>query len=177
MKSRYLFCSDRLGFRNWLAEDLKELSEMNADREVMAFFPGIQSRQDSADFIERMQALYQRTGFCYFAVEVLKTQEFIGFTGLSEQTFEAEFTPCVDIGWRLKRSAWNSGYATEGAKACLKFAFEKTDLKQIYAIAPAVNTKSEAVMKKIGMHKTGTFLHPKLRSDKWLQECVLYSIK
>jgi RimJ/RimL family protein N-acetyltransferase len=115
----YLFTSERLGFRNWIASDIDRMSEINSDKKVMEFFPCVQSNEQTKLFVKRMQKHFDRTDFCYFAVDVLKSAELIGFIGLAEQTFEADFTPCVDIGWRLHTSAWNKGYATEGAKACL----------------------------------------------------------
>ncbi len=123
-----------------------------------------------------MQSQYTERGFCYFAVEKLENQELIGFTGLSEQDFEAEFTPCIDIGWRLKEIEWNKGYATEAARACLHFAFHHLKIKKVYSMAPIVNERSERVMKKLGMEKIGTFLHPKLQNNERLRSCILYEI-
>ncbi|GAA0894398.1 GNAT family N-acetyltransferase [Fulvivirga kasyanovii] len=174
---QYLFQSPRLGFRNWKTEDLKELFSLCSDSEVMEFFPKPLSEDETKSFIIRMQNEYEAFGFCYFAVDKLDTQELIGFIGISHKDFQADFTPCIDIGWRLKKSTWNQGYATEGAKACLDYAFDMLHLTHIYAIAPAVNVKSEAVMKKIGMSKVKNFIHPQLTHDERLGECVLYEIK
>lgn len=152
------------------------MSEINADPQVMEFFPGIQSKDETLAFIKKMQKQFAEKGFCYFAVDLLESGEFIGFIGLSEQTFKAAFTPCIDIGWRLKRPAWNNGFATEGAKRCLEYAFHQLHLSKIYAITPAINLKSERVMKKTGMKKAGHFKHPLLKEDKRLENCVLYEI-
>jgi len=89
----YLFTSARLGFRNWHISDTDAMAEINADPEVMAFFPGIKSKAETARFIERMQAQFAEKGFCYFAVDRLDRQQFIGFIGISEQRFAADFTP------------------------------------------------------------------------------------
>jgi RimJ/RimL family protein N-acetyltransferase len=83
-----------------------------------------------------------------FRVDKLENNEFIGFIGLSEKSFEAEFTPCIDIGWRLSSEEWNKGYATEGAKRCLEYANEVLKLEKIVSIAPKINVKSERVMEK-----------------------------
>lgn len=172
--SRYIFRSARLGFRNWEQADLKPMTEINADEEVMEFFPAKPSEKDTLAFITRMQQQFSEKGFCYFAVDTLETEAFIGFIGLSVQTFAADFTPCTDIGWRLKRSEWGKGYATEGALACLEYGFNQLELEHIYGIAPEVNTRSEGVMKKIGMKKLRTFEHPKLLLHKSLKDCMLY---
>lgn len=173
-ESRYLFQSQRLGFRNWLPEDLDPMTVINNNPVVMEFFPSIASKADTAAFMERMQRQFMEKGYCYFAVELLATSDFIGFIGLSNQSFEASFTPCVDIGWRLDRKYWNQGLATEGARRCLKYAFEALALQQVYAVAPKINLNSVAVMRKIGMHYLQTFPHPKLNDCPRLQACVLY---
>lgn len=176
VQKNYIFQSNRLGFRDWLASDIKIMSEINVDPTVMEFFPALQSEKETLEFIERMQSQLKEKGFCYFAVDKLETNEFIGFIGLSEQNFEADFTPCIDIGWRIRVEEWNNGYATEGAKRCLEYAFHDLGIKKINSIAPLINVRSEAVMKKIGMHKVKNFIHPRLHDTPRLQECVLYEI-
>ena len=172
----YTFQSERLGFRPWLETDLKELHIMNQDEEVMRFFPGIPTRENSRQFIQRQQAQLKAKGYCYFAVDLMSSGEFAGWIGISDQDFEADFTPCVDIGWRLKRSLWKQGLATEGAKASLDLAFQTIGLTQILSMAPEVNLPSIAVMKKIGMQQIGTFDHPKLLNNDYLRKCALYQI-
>lgn len=170
----YIFKSDRLGFRNWEDTDIDVLHQINSDKEVMEFFPSCPSLMETHDFVHRMRHQYQEKGFCYFAVDLLENASLIGFIGLSTKDFEADFTPCVDIGWRIKKSEWNKGYATEGAQACLEYAFHTLKLPHIVAIAPAINVKSELVMKKIGMSKVKNFMHPLLANDVRLRDCVLY---
>ena len=172
----YLFTSNRLGFRNWTLQDLPALSEINNDDEVMEFFPSKPSERDTKDFIERMQEQFETKGFCYFAADNLQTKECIGFIGLSEQTYLSEPKSFVDIGWRLHKKYWNLGLATEGALACLDFGFNQLKLKEIYSVASELNKKSEHVMRKIGMQKIRTFLHPKLVGTPHLQSCVFYKI-
>lgn len=172
----YLFTSERLGFRNWKTSDIDKMAEINANKQVMEFFPSTQTAEQTALFIERMQQLLARTGFCYFAVDALEDGKLIGFIGMAEQTFDAAFTPCIDIGWRLHPDVWGKGYATECAKACLEYAFHTLKLKKVYAMAPAINQKSIAVMQKIGMHYVTNFMHPLLLSDERLKDCVLYEI-
>jgi RimJ/RimL family protein N-acetyltransferase len=174
--SSYIFKSDRLGFRNWRISDVKLMAEISADGDVMEYFPGVLSKVQTRAFIDKMKQQFAQKGFCYFAVDTLDTRQFIGFIGLSEKDFEADFTPCVDIGWRLDRKAWGQGFATEGAKRCLEYGFEDLGLEKVYAVAPKINRKSIEVMKKIGMKKVKQFLHPQLKDDARLQECVLYQI-
>ena len=174
MKEPYLFCSERLGFRVWNEADTLPFLALNQDAEVMRFFPKTLNLEEVRAFIIRMQELYAQKGYCYFAVEELQTQHFIGCIGLADQTFEAPFTPCVDIGWRLAKEFWNKGYATEGAKRCLDYAFQVLELKQIVALCPQCNLPSERVMQKIGLQKVGTFQHSKLLDFAHLVDCVWY---
>jgi len=175
--TNYIFTSARLGFRNWKSSDLDVMATMNADKDVMEFFQSTQSREKTNDFIKKMQKQFAENGFCYFAVDLLETNEFIGFIGLSKQEYNAGFeTPFVDIGWRLSKSAWNKGYATEGAKRCLEYAFKTLKLETIYSIATSKNVKSIRVMEKIGMKKYSTFLHPLIADDSKLKECVAYKV-
>lgn len=171
----YLFTSERLGFRNWTDEDLAPMAAINADPEVMRYFPSLQDREQTKAFIKRMQELYADKGFCYFAVELLNSGEFIGFTGFAIPQFEAHFTPCIDMGWRLATAHHGNGYATEAATACLQYGFTKLGLTEVVAICPAVNNASENVMKKAGMRFREHFNHTLLKDNDYLEKCCLYS--
>jgi RimJ/RimL family protein N-acetyltransferase len=173
----YIFKSNRLGFRTWTEKDKSKMGMINSDPKVMEHFPTIPTQKQTDEFIDRMKTQFSKNGFCYFAVDKLENGEFIGFIGIAEQTFESDFTPCIDIGWRLARAEWGKGFATEGAKRCLEFAFNKIGLMNIKSFCPEINIKSEKVMKKIGMKKTNSFKHPLLSEFKELEKCVLYEIE
>lgn len=176
MKSDYIFKSERLGFRNWHQNDLIEFAKINADLKVMEHFPNPLNSKETSDFILRLQKHYDDHGYNYFATEILETGELIGFIGLAFQEYKSDFTPATDIGWRLKRSAWGKGYATEGANRCLEFGFRHLNLEKIISVFTEKNIKSENVMKKIGMHRIGTFKHPKLKDYPEFESCVCYEI-
>lgn len=165
-----------MGFRNWFDTDLPKMTAINSDAEVMKHFPSIQTTQQTQEFIARMQSQFVAKGFCYFAVETIEKNEFIGFIGISQQTYEADFTPCIDIGWRIAKQHWSLGYATEGAKRVLNYAFDDLNISKILSIAPAVNNASIGVMTKIGMQKVKNFEHSLLMNNERLKECVLYEI-
>ncbi len=173
----YLFTSERLGFRNWLDNDFEALHTIISDEQVMRFFPKISSEEETWALMRRMQKSFEQNRFCYFAVERLDNQELLGILGMAEQSFEADFTPCVDIGWRLKASAWGKGYASEGAKKCLEYAFETIGLKEVVAMAPILNTPSIGVMRKVGMTYVKNFKHSKLKDYPNIEECALYRIR
>ncbi len=173
----YLFTSLRLGFRNWENSDRHEFAKLNSDPDVMAHFPELLTEEETIAFLSRLQTHYLEHGYTYFVVDLLENNEFIGFIGIANPTYEADFTPAVDIGWRLKKTAWGNGYAVEGAKRCLQFAFEDCKLDRIIATCPVVNKPSENVMKKLGMEKIGTFNHPKLIAFPILERCFHYEIR
>jgi RimJ/RimL family protein N-acetyltransferase len=170
----YIIISERLGLRNWQDSDLLPFAEMCSDPKVMEHFPKPLSIAETKALVERFKNHFEAHGYCYFAVELLETNEFIGFIGLMNQSWESEFTPCVDIGWRLKHAAWGKGYATEGAKACLEAAYSKFKIKEILAFATDTNLPSAAVMKKIGMTYIGTVQHPLIINDTRFKHCVVY---
>lgn len=174
--SRYLFKTARLGFRKWREDDLPAMAAINADIDVMRYFPGVQGEPATASFIQRMQEQFALRGYTYFAVDLLETTNFTGFIGLSYQDFRSPWTPFTDIGWRLGKKYWGMGLATEGAKKVIEFGFSNTDLDSIFSVAPSVNQPSINVMQKIGMQKVGEFAHPKLVDFPELENCVVYKI-
>jgi RimJ/RimL family protein N-acetyltransferase len=128
LKKKYIFKSERLGFREWMKSDLEELRKMNSDFEVMEHFPKILTKKENEELFDKLELHYKKHNHTYFATEILTNNEFIGFIGLAYQEYRTEFTPAVDIGWRLKKSAWGKGFATEGAKKCLEFGFNQLNL-------------------------------------------------
>jgi [ribosomal protein S5]-alanine N-acetyltransferase len=166
----------RLALRKWKDTDLAPFIKMNADEEVMAFFPALMSELETIQMVDRIKSFFEETGFGLWAVEKKDTGAFIGFVGLSIPRFEADFTPCVEIGWRLARSHWGMGLAAEAAFACLDYGFRKLGLSEIVSFTAAINTRSIGVMHKIGMHFTKNFTHPSLPEDSRLNPHVLYKI-
>jgi len=176
INSDFIFTSKRLGFRNWTDADLATMIKISANPKVMHYFPAVATEQQTIDFIEKMRILFVDKGYCYFAAVELCTEKTIGFIGLQDTTYDAPFTPAVDIGWRLSPEFWNKGYATEGANRVLKFGFEKIGLHSIISTAPLINQPSIHVMERSGMKKLRHFKHPRLKSFPKLEECVCYEI-
>lgn len=175
MKS-YLFTSQRLGFRNWEGDDLLPYSKMCADPEVMKYFPGTLNEDECQAFINNMNAMFEDRGHCYFAVDTLDNSEFIGFIGLKWQTDRALDHPYLDIGWRLKKAAWGKGYGTEGAKECLKWAFDNLGQKSIYATATKENAASIRIMQKLGMQFVKEYSEPIFAKHPIFDKAVIYAI-
>lgn len=167
--------TERLLLRQWTDSDLPLYVAMNADPEVMKYFPRLQTAEESSTFITAQSTKIAELGYGLFAVELKQSADFIGFIGLSIATFDADFTPCTEIGWRLRKEFWNKGYATEGARACLKFGFDNLQLDHIHSFTAVRNLPSERVMQKIGMTKIGEFQHPRVPVESDLRQHVLYS--
>ncbi|MCC7298956.1 MAG: GNAT family N-acetyltransferase [Bacteroidia bacterium] len=164
----------RLILRNWRAEDVAPFAEMNADPEVRKYFPNLMSYEETENFVSKLHDLISENTYGFWAVETKENSEFIGMIGITDINFDAAFTPGIEIGWRLKQSAWNNGYATEGAKASLDFGFNVMQFPKIFSFTSVLNLPSERVMQKIGMQLNGNFVHPKLDADHWLNPMVLY---
>lgn len=168
--------TSRLRLRDWIETDLEPFSQLNADEEVMRYFPSILSNGETLKFYQSILAEFKECGFGLYAVEEKETNEFIGFIGFHRALFEAEFTPCIEIGWRLKKEAWGKGYATEGAAACLHYGFKELGFSDIYSFTADINKPSKNVMRKIGLNFMKTFNHPKLEKESPLHKHVLYHI-
>jgi len=87
---------------------------MNADPKVMEFLPHLLSRTESDLFADRIDSHFRQHGFGLCAAELRKDGSFIGFIGLNMTTFDAPFTPCIEVGWRLASDFWGQGLETEG---------------------------------------------------------------
>lgn len=172
----YLLETPRLGLRDWLNSDIPHFVEMNQDPKVMEFFPKTLSELETKEMVRRLKEHIQEKGYGFWAVELRATKEFIGFVGLETPRFEAEFTPCVEIGWRLAPKYWHKGYAQEAAKECLKFGFKQLNLKKIVAFTSVLNKRSIHVMRQIGMHYVKEFEHPNIEQGNPVRKHVLYSI-
>lgn len=168
--------TERLNLRAWQADDLANMIALSGNEDVMRYFPNALSPEASKELLNNLILHQEQYGYTYFAAEVKGTKEFVGFIGIKNQTYESHFTPCVDVGWRLLPKAWGKGYATEGAKACLTYAFETLKLAEIYAVCPAVNKASEKVMQRIGMKPKGEFQHVNLAANSPLNPCALYHV-
>lgn len=142
----------------------------------MEFFPDLPDEERIHAALKKFKAYQAESGFTFWAVDLLKTDEFIGFIGLAP-VVDLPFAPTTEIGWRLAYNQWNKGYAIEGAKACVNYGFNQLNLSSIVSFTALPNKRSEAVMKNIGMTKIGEFGHPKLAKDHWLHQHVLYEIK
>ena len=96
--------TERLILRDWRDDDLPPFAALSADPEVMAHFPNTLDAAESAAFAQRATAAVEARGYGAMAVEIPGVAAFAGFVALSVPSWEAHFTPCVEIGWRFARA-------------------------------------------------------------------------
>ena len=170
--------TSRLWLRRWRPEDRGAFARLNSDPRVLEFLPGPLTREGSDAVADRIEAHFQQHGFGLWVVDVPGVTPFAGFVGLSIPRFEAYFTPCVEIGWRLDADYWNRGYATEGARAAVEFGFNSLHLDEIVSFTVPANIRSRRVMEKIGMTRSADedFDHPALPEGHPLRRHVLYRL-
>jgi len=170
--------TERLMLRRWRAQDRDAFAALNADPRVMAQFPAPLTRAESDFVLEQIEAGFEDHGFGIWAARTAADGNFIGLVGLSVVPFEEHFTPAVEIGWRLLPAAWGHGYATEAAHESLRFGFEEIGLGEIVSFASVGNTRSIAVMERLGMSRdlSGGFKHPLIDPQHPLAPHVLYRL-
>ncbi|WP_034490935.1 GNAT family N-acetyltransferase [Afifella pfennigii] len=170
--------SERLILRPWEERDRDFWAALNADPEVMRFFEKVRNRAESDRVFARLEAHFVRHGFGFWVLERRLDGEAVGFTGLQHVDRALPFAPAVEIGWRLKRSAWGEGYASEAARACLAYAFDVLRLEKVVSFAVPANEASLAVMRRIGMQRAPEldFDHPFLPRNSPLRRHITWLI-
>jgi RimJ/RimL family protein N-acetyltransferase len=174
----HILTTDRLLLRQWLPRDLEPFAALNADPRVMEFMAAPLTRAQSDAWIEGAAATLEARGFGLWAVEERASGELAGCVGLNVPSFRAAFTPCTEILWRLAAPHWGRGFATEAAHECLALAFGALELEEVVAFTVPRNTRSLAVMHRLGMRRDahGDFEHPRLPPGHPLAPHVLYRL-
>lgn len=168
--------TERLVLRPWRDADRAPFAALNADPAVMAFFPAVLDRLDSDAAAARFRGRFDCHGWGLWALEVKGGPAFVGFTGLNPAPDTLPFAPAMEVGWRLARAAWGRGYATEAARAVLRFGFERLGLAEIVSFTTPLNRRSIAVMERLGLRRdqAGDFEHPGFPEGHRLRPHVLY---
>lgn len=176
--------TSRLLLRPWIDSDLARFAELNADPEVMRYFPAPLTREQSDALAARIRSHIDELGWGLWAVEVTDADHplcgrFIGFVGLSVPRFTAPFMPATEIGWRLSHAAWGHGFATEAATVIADHAFRRLALAEVVSMTTAGNLRSRAVMERIGMTRdpADDFDHPGIEPGHPLRRHVLYRLR
>lgn len=170
--------TQRLLLREWQDGDRDAFAAMNVDPRVMEFFPHTLTRVESDELVDRMIRLTNEEGFSFAAIERKTDGAFVGMAGIARVNFEVAFCPTVEIGWRLPVASWGHGYASEAARAWLRYGFVDLELPEIVSFTAATNRRSQAVMQRIGMRRDAVrdFAHPALPDGHPLRPHVLYTL-
>jgi RimJ/RimL family protein N-acetyltransferase len=168
----------RLRLRHWLPTDSGPFAELNADPLAMEYLSRPLSTAESCEFAASAAGSLVTHGFGLWALELQDSGEFLGCVGLNEPSFEAHFTPCMEVLWRLLPRHWGCGYATEAARACVGFAFRELGRDEVVAFTVPANARSRAVMERLGMthEERDDFDHPRLPAGHPLRRHVLYRL-
>lgn len=167
----------RLRLRPWRAEDRDPLAALNGDPEAMRHFPAPMTRAESDAWADRMEAHVNQHGWGFWVVEQRERPGLIGVVGLLTIPWEADFTPAVEIGWRIAPGFQRQGLAEEAARLSLKAGFGPIGLTEVVAFTVPGNAPSWLLMAKLGMRPTGTFEHPRLPEGHPLRTHLLYRIR
>jgi RimJ/RimL family protein N-acetyltransferase len=171
--------TERLILRHWQHSDRKPFSRMNTDPRVMEFMPSLLSCEESDAMIDHIESHFRELGFGLCAAELRQEHSFVGYVGLAVPRFQAIFTPCVEIGWRLSAEYWGQGLATEGAREIARHAFGILGLKDLVSFTVPGNWRSRRVMEKLGMthDPADDFDHPNWPQEHPLSRHVLYRLR
>jgi RimJ/RimL family protein N-acetyltransferase len=168
----------RLVLRPFTDVDRAPFAALNAHPLVVESLGSSPSRAESDEMIDRYRDEMAREGWGLWAVEVPDGAPFVGMVGLHRVRATLPFAPAVEVGWRLHPDHWGRGYATEAAGASLRYGFEEGGIDEIVAFTITGNTRSQAVMERIGMRRdaNGDFEHPGLPEGSPWRRHVLYRV-
>lgn len=168
--------TERLLMRRWRESDREPFAALNGDPGTLAFFPATLSRAESDALVERIEARFDADGYGLWALEVKESGQFIGFTGLAPLRADVPHGGGTEIGWRLARSAWHRGYATEAARTARDAAFGGIGLAELWSMTAVLNAPSQAVMRRIGMTEVTRFEHPGVPDGSPVKPHVMYHL-
>jgi RimJ/RimL family protein N-acetyltransferase len=171
--------TDRTILRPWTDSDLDPWVALNSDERVMEFFPSTYTRERAERSAALLRERLERDGYGWWVLEIKGGASFAGVIALQDVPFEAHFTPALEVGWRLRHDHWGRGYATEGARAALEFAFSELQRDEVVAMTAALNEPSQRVMQRLGMTRdpNGDFEHPAVAAGHPIRPHVLYRIR
>jgi RimJ/RimL family protein N-acetyltransferase len=164
----------RLLMRRWQESDRAPFAALNGDPETLKYFPATLDRAASDAFVDRIEARFEQQGYGLWALELIETGEFIGYTGLDPMPDGVPGSGGIEVGWRLAKHAWHNGYATEAARAALVVAFDGAGLPDIWSMTAVLNEPSQAVMRRIGLTEVARFEHPRVPLGSPVRPHVMY---
>ncbi|MBV1903395.1 MAG: GNAT family N-acetyltransferase [Marinosulfonomonas sp.] len=168
--------TSRLILRPFKKGDLEAFSKINANPDVMRYFPAPYDTGKTEKMLDGFEKKQRRFGYAFSAVERKSDGVLLGMAGLSRLEDGVPFAPCTEVGWRLTPEVWGKGYASEAALAWLEHGFTALGIDEIYSYTPRLNLPSEKVMQRIGMSRAAEldFDHPAIEDGHILKPMVVY---
>jgi RimJ/RimL family protein N-acetyltransferase len=168
--------TERLILRQWTDPDVEAWADMNADRRVMEFFPGVLARERSREQAAVLRARLEENGYGWFVIERKDRPGFAGVVALDDIRYDMPFRPLREVGWRLPVESWGHGFATEAARELLRLAFDDLKWPDVIAMTARINLRSRRVMERLGMthDPTEDFDHPRVPDGMAIKRHVLY---
>ena len=144
--------TDRVLLRPWRDSDYSPFFAMSFDPLVSEYLPPFPDKKASDNFLDQLRSNFSKNGWGFWALEHKESGAFMGMAGMHEPGPEFGVgRSCVEIGWRLAPSFWGKGLATEAAREVLRFAFDELKLDEVVSFTALGNTRSIAIMKRLGM--------------------------
>ena len=176
MSNVYRLETERVVLRQWRSNDYPKFASMNADPEVMRYFPSLLTPGESDALTKKFENLIAEKGWGFWVAQRKSDNAFIGLVGLN-QADDLPVANCMEVGWRLAKTYWGKGYATETAAASLHFAFSLLEQDRVAAFTTVENSRSQKVMTRLGMvDRQENFLHPRVPLSSGLKEHVHYEV-
>jgi RimJ/RimL family protein N-acetyltransferase len=167
----------RLRLRPFREADRAPFAAINGDPQVSAWLGGPIDRAASDAALDRLNAHILEHGFGFWAAERLADGRLVGMIGIRWAPPDLPIGRVMELGWRLAPDCWGQGLATEGGRAALEWAFGELGAAEIVAVTAAANSRSRAVMTRIGMAEQPdrAFDHPALDEDHPLRRHVVFA--
>lgn len=143
------FETERLLIRELVDDDINDLYSLLSDPIIMQYCSGAMDRNGAIKWLESVKKYYDKYGHDYWAAIDKDTNEFIGQLGIIKQEVDGEWLDC--IAFMISKDKWRMGYATEGARGCIRYTKDALQLQELYATVEKENIASQEVLRKIGM--------------------------
>ena len=147
----YIIETELLALRELTMNDLQTWHQILSDQETMQYYPRAFDMDKTRSWIEWNLDNYSRYGHGLWAIILKDTDQFIGDCGITMQNIHGDGDLFPEIGYHIDKRFWCQGYASQAAKACLRYAFDNMDYDEIFSYQKWTNIPSRKVAEKMGM--------------------------
>jgi RimJ/RimL family protein N-acetyltransferase len=169
--------TEHLFLRQWEGDDFVFYCNLTSNKNIMKFFPKTLTKEESDNSAKKFMNIITQRGWGFWAVEEKSTGLFLGYAGLHAPATKFDFSPCVEIGWRISKEYWDNGYVLEAGRKILDCAFNIIGLEEVVYFSSIHNKIAETMVQELGMHKKLYFHHPFVEKENYLSQHYLYKIK